>query len=91
MKKRTGCPIGDSAMSELKSFRDVIELWETRELLAGDVGGASASQVSKWWQRDNIPSEWWMRVLSTEKAHGAGITSDLLARLAAREKEEAGA
>lgn len=78
----------DDSMTEFTSFRHVIELWERREALAAELPEVTASQVSKWWQRDNIPSEWWTRILSTERANSAGVTSDLLARLAAREPAE---
>lgn len=56
--------------------------------MAADVGAGNWA-VIKWWKRDNIPSEWWTRVLSTSRAAEAGITSDLLARLAARDVAEA--
>jgi hypothetical protein len=75
-------------MPDLKSFRLVIELWSSREAMALEIG-ARAPAVSKWWQRDNIPSEWWSRVLSTDRAKTAGVTSDLLTRLAAREEVRA--
>jgi len=55
--------------------------------MAADVG-ARAPAVSKWRERDNIPSEWWTRVLATEKAKTAGLSADLLARLAAKQVEE---
>ncbi len=56
--------------------------------MASDVGAGSWA-VRKWLKRDNIPSEWWSAVLSTGKAREAGITADLLTRLAAREVVEA--
>jgi len=75
-------------MVDSNSFRTVIELWVSREAMASDIG-ARASAVSKWWQRDNIPSEWWTRVLAAETAKTGGVTADLLARLAAKQIEEA--
>jgi len=71
-------------MTELRSFRDVIELWPSKEAMGADLR-ANASAVSKWWQRDSIPAEWWAAILSNEKAMSGGATSDLLTRLAARE------
>lgn len=93
MQKRTDCPIADS-MTELTSFRKIIERWPTREALAADLSAVvaeqvSSSQISKWWQRDNIPSEWWAALLATPKAAEHGITADLLTVLAAREVAEA--
>jgi hypothetical protein len=83
----TDCPI-KLGMSDLDSFRSIIELWDSREAMASDVGAGNWA-VIKWWKRDNIPSEWWVRVLSTGRAKSAGVTSDLLAELAARESAEA--
>lgn len=68
----------------MNSFRSVIELWSTRDALASEIG-AKPSAVSKWWQRDFIPADWWAAVLCTEKAREAGVSADLLTRLAARE------
>jgi hypothetical protein len=83
----TDCP-NIPAMSDLTSFRSIIELWDSRDAMAADVGAGGWSVVSKWWQRDNIPAEWWSAVLATEKAVAAGVSADLLTRLAAREVAE---
>ena len=79
-------------MSDLTSFRAIIELWKTREELAAELDAAAApglpalgaSGVSKWWQRDRIPAEWWTTLLPLSKSREAGVTADLLAELAAR-------
>lgn len=83
-------------MSEITSFRAVVELWGPKDAsgariaMASDIGGdATAGMVAKWWQRDFIPPEWWSAILATEKASAAGITADFLTRLAAREPVEA--
>src|SRR5262245_13181064 len=82
--------LGMGTDSPFTSFRSVIDLWPSREAMASDIDeGVSASAVRKWWQRDNIPSEWWTRVLATEKAKAAGLSADLFARLAAKQAEEA--
>lgn len=58
--------------------------------MAADIGnGVSASVVRKWWQRNSIPSEWWSRVLATEKAKWECLSSDLFVRLAAKEEARA--
>lgn len=67
----------------MKSFRSIIELWPTREACASEIG-ATPSQVSKWWQRDSVPAEWWAPLLGTERARAAHVTADLLTALAAR-------
>lgn len=83
------------SMSDLTSFRSIIELWGPKDApgariaLASELPGASPTQVSKWWQRDNIPAEYWSALLSTDKAREAGVSSDLLTCLAAREIVEA--
>ena len=93
LRLRTDCPkLG--AMSQITSFRSVIELWGpkdawgAREALAADVG-ATASQVSKWWQRDSIPAEWWASLLASDKAKSNEVTAERLTRFAAREALEA--
>lgn len=75
-------------MSEHASFRSIIELWPSREAMASDVG-ATAVVVSKWWQRHNIPAEWWSAVLGTSIAAEAGVTAEILTGLAARKTEVA--
>src|SRR5216684_747000 len=56
-------------MTDLSSFQSIIDLWPSREAMAADIG-AKASAVSKWWQRDSVPAEWWSAVLATEIALG---------------------
>lgn len=50
---------------------------------------ANGSAVSKWWQRDNIPAEWWRAVLGSPVAKAAGLKAETMAALAARESEQA--
>ncbi len=84
---RTDCPKA-WIMSAPTSFRSVIELWPSREGMASDIG-AGASAVSKWWQRDSIPAEWWAPILATERAVQAGITALMMTVWAARAPVEA--
>ena len=65
------------------SFRGIIELWASREAMAFDLG-LTASGVSKWWQRDSIPDEWWATLLTCPRVREAGITADSLVTMAAR-------
>lgn len=86
---RTDCP-KTLGMTDLASFRAIIELWgNSREAMAAELPGTTATQISKWWQRDSIPPEYWSEVLATGKAKEAGVTADLLTTLAAREPAEA--
>lgn len=75
------------ADSDITSFRAVIDLWPSREALTSDIDCVDSSRVRKWWQRNNIPSNWWARVLATDKAKSAGLTTDLFASLAAKVEE----
>lgn len=77
-------------MTQITSFRDVIELWGPRDahgarLALGAEIGVSAGTVTKWWQRNWIPPEYWSSVLATEKVREAGVSADLLTALAARD------
>ena len=83
---RTECPITLS-MVEIRSFRALIELWPSREAMSADIG-AGSSTVSKWWQRDSVPAEWWSAILGTEVAGLNGVTAELLTTLAARQAAE---
>ena len=71
-------------MAQLTSFRTIIELWDTREAMAAEVG-ARPQAVSKWWQRDSLPADWWAAVLRTKRAKAAGIDAAKLTALAARQ------
>lgn len=51
--------------------------------MAADIG-AKASVVTKWWQRDSIPAEWWSAILGTSVAGEAGLTAKTMTELAAR-------
>lgn len=75
-------------MTDLASFRSIIELWPSREAMAVDLG-VGAAAVSKWWQRDSIPAEYWSGLLATDRARDAAVSADLLTSLAAREVLEA--
>ena len=83
MRLRTNCP-KIAGMADLRSFRDVIDLWPSKEAMASDVSSRAAA-VSKWWQRDSIPADKWSAILSTDCARKAGLTSDALTVLAAHE------
>jgi hypothetical protein len=51
--------------------------------MAADLAGVSNWQVSKWWQRNSIPPEYWSLILRTEEAREAGLSADDLTSLAA--------
>ena len=73
---------------QINSFRELIELWPSREALASDIG-AKASAVSKWWQRDSVPAEWWLPIMATEVAIKSRVRGENLIDLAARAPDPA--
>jgi DNA-binding transcriptional regulator YiaG len=74
-------------MAKIRTFRQLIELWGTREALAAEIG-AQAATVSKWWQRDSVPASQWANLLATETAFRARLRADTLVELAARENAD---
>jgi hypothetical protein len=80
---KTDCLIGEG-MTHLPSFQSIIDLWPSREAMAAEIGAKPAA-VSKWWQRDSVPAEWWSTILATERAVGAGLNAEALTALAARQ------
>jgi len=75
--------------AQINSFRQLIELWGTREAMAAEIG-AKPSAVSKWWQRDSVPAEWWSPILATDVAIKEEVNAEALIDLAARTPTEAG-
>ena len=66
-----------------ETFRDVIDLWATPDVLAGEIN-ARVETVRKWRQRDSIPAEWWLSIISRPTAINAHVSLEIMARLAAR-------
>jgi hypothetical protein len=76
-------------MSEFSSFRSIIDLWPTRLKLSVELEHPNSELVRKWWQRNNVPAEYWGAIVALPVALDAGVTLEVLARLAAREREVA--
>jgi hypothetical protein len=70
------------SMPEITSFRSVIDLWGSREALAAELG-VESRKVSKWWQRDSVPDDWWAAIVALPVAAAAGLTPEILMKLAA--------
>lgn len=66
------------------SFREVVSLWPSRQELASELG-VHPEAVRKWSERNSIPAEWWLPILRTPRAEGAGLTADAFAGFVARE------
>lgn len=64
-----------------------MNLWATLDAMSVEIC-APVTAVRKWWQRDRIPAEWWVSVLSSPTAKAAGVSSDMLTELAARPTED---
>lgn len=60
-----------------KTFRDVIEMWPSREELAEDVG-ISYQGVSKWVYRKEIPPSIWPELVAAAIRRGYPVTFDSL-------------
>ena len=72
----------------MQTFRDIIGLWPTHRAMAGDIG-ANHWAVAKWYQRDNIPPEWWNDVISAARRSGHELTAQRMTHIAARRREAA--
>lgn len=87
LRLRTDWPKLLPMTTGIDTFRDVVALWQSKEAMAADVA-VKPSAVSKWWQRDSIPAEYWASILRTDVAVRSDLTSDVLIELAAREPAE---
>lgn len=74
-----------SYLYRMETFQDVIDLWPSRAALALDVD-ATPAQVSKWWQRDSVPGEWWAPIVLAARRRGHKISANQLAQIAARDR-----
>lgn len=61
--------------------RDIIDSWPSRTVMAEDVG-ASYDTVKKWFQRNSIPAEYWLKVVRHAiKRDIAGVSFEVLDEL----------
>jgi hypothetical protein len=70
------------------SFRQLIDDWGGSAEMAADIG-ASVWAIKKWHQRDSIPSEWWLAIVSSAPVRNLDVTLEALALFAARRLSEA--
>lgn len=71
----------------MSSFRDMIDEWGGPQRMAADIG-ASVWAVRKWYQRDSIPSEWWIAIEAASARHDQPIAVKYLAEISARKLQE---
>ncbi len=88
LRLRTIGPITSGMVEQITSFRELIDLWDSREAMASDIG-AKVPTVTKWSQRDSVPAEWWSPILATGVAIEAGVTAETFVALAARKLDAA--
>ncbi len=69
-------------------FTDVIDLWPSARALAEDVGEKTAS-VHKWRQRDSIPGDKWLAIVTAAKQRGYDIDLGALASIASEQPADA--
>lgn len=70
----------------METFAAVIDAWPSPAEFAADVG-VPLNNARVWKHRDSIPARYWPQVVAGAEARGlVGITLDLLAKLAARER-----
>ncbi len=70
----------------IKNYADVIDLWESYDALASDVG-ATVYSIRKWRQRDSIPPEYWRALVESAAKRGiAVVTLEVLAGFAANRR-----
>jgi hypothetical protein len=69
-----------------ETFRDVIALWPTPDVMADDLGHSHFA-VRQWKTRDRIPAEWWLRVIAAAKKRRRSIRFEDLDRI--REQRDA--
>jgi hypothetical protein len=67
------------------SFAAIINLWETAEEMAADLGEKGVT-VRQWRNRGSIPSDRWLAVAAAAEKRGfAAVTLNLMAGLAAKQ------
>ena len=73
-------------LNEPSTFRAVIGRWPTTRAFARDAG-CSATLVRQWRCRDCVPASYWPGIVQGADKRGIpAVSTDLLARLAARRR-----
>jgi hypothetical protein len=65
------------------TFLDVMNLWDSPQSLADDLG-AKLTRVQKWRARRKIPPNAWPKVLAAARRRGFSVDADTLVRISAR-------
>ena len=72
----------------MKTYADIIELWDTAEGFAADVG-ISGTLARLWKMRNKIPDHAWLAVVSAAERRGFEVTLQLLAELSVTRRKSA--
>lgn len=73
----------------MRTFADVIDLWETATALAADIGEKEGT-VRQWRNRDRIPADCWTTIVEAAAKRGIkGVTPTKLAEIAATKRAAA--
>lgn len=71
-----------------KTFREIINLWDSYTALSEDVGEAYVT-VQQWYRRDRIPSRAWLKLVAAAERRGFAVSLESLAEIDAAQKGEA--
>lgn len=65
----------------MKTIRDVIDRWESAEVLAGELGQKGVT-VRAWRNRGAIPPRYWLNLVEAARRRGfPDVTLELLAQI----------
>lgn len=65
----------------MKTYRDILELWPSRQELADDLGEKLAT-VHKWHTRNSVPADKWQSLLTAARKRRYPLRPEMLIRLA---------
>ena len=72
----------------MNTFKEVIKQWPNYDALASDLG-VSYATVTKWYERQNIPAEYWIALIGAARARRyRGITAQKLAELSVSDSHD---
>lgn len=67
--------------SMMKTFVEVIDRWPSINELASDIG-EKPFKVAKWKQRNNIPADYWLRLISAARKRRISLDEIVLTKIA---------
>ena len=64
----------------ITSHKDIIELWPSQAVFGREIN-QPYSKVIKWYLRERIPAEYWLRIVTAAHVHDFPITVKMMAEL----------